>query len=187
MAQDIKDLLKQDQEVQDQQMPSGHESRFLEKLDENFPEHKRPMMYWLNIAASVVIVIALSFGGLKFFKSSSDPVNNSTETVAATKSLGDVSPDLKKVEDYYMANINLELSKVKLTPENKEMFDSFIKRFEDLKDEYNALSLELTENGPNEQTINALIGNLKLRLNLLHRLKEQLKTLNTLEEKQEVI
>ena len=86
-----------------------------------------------------------------------------------------------------MANINLELSKVKLTPENKEMFDSFIKRFEDLKDEYNALSLELTENGPNEQTINALIGNLKLRLNLLHRLKEQLKTLNTLEEKQEVI
>jgi len=105
----------------------------------------------------------------------------------ATKTLGDVSPDLKKVEDYYLANINLELSKVKLTPENKEMFDGYVQRLEDLKNEYNTLSIELTKNGPNEQTINALISNLKFRLNLLHRLKEQLKTLNTLEETQEVI
>ena len=28
---------------------------------------------------------------------------------------------LKRVEDYYLASINLELSKVKLTPENKEL------------------------------------------------------------------
>ena len=77
----------------------------------------------------------------------------------ATKSLGDVSPDLKKVEDYYLANINLELSKIELTPENKDMFDGYVQRLEDLKKEYNTLSIELTENGPNEQTINALIIN----------------------------
>merc|ERR1711974_453883 len=94
------------------------------------------------------------------------------------KSLGDVSPDLKKVEDYYLANINLELSKIKQTPENKELFDGYVIRLAELNQEYKRLSVELTENGPNELTVSALIDNLKLRLNLLYRLKEQLHDLN---------
>jgi len=40
------------------------------------------------------------------------------------------------------------------------------------------LEEELTQSGLNEQTINALIDNLKLRLNLLYRLKEKLSELN---------
>jgi hypothetical protein len=93
-----------------------------------------------------------------------------------------VSPDLKKVEDYYIANINLELSKVKLTKDNKEVFDGYIAQLEELNKEYKRLTVELTENGPNELTVSALIDNLKWRLNLLHRLKEQLNQLNTSEE-----
>ena len=70
---------------------------------------------------------------------------------------------------------------MKLTPENKELFDSYILQLENLKKEYNNLSLELTKNGPDELTIDALISNLKFRLNLMHRLKNQLNKLNTLE------
>ena len=142
----------------------------------------KPQFYWLNVAASVVVFIGLSFGAFTYFGSANGE-NSSviTPTIVATKTLGDVSPDLKKVEDYYLANINLELSKIELTPENKDMFDGYVQRLEDLKKEYKTLSIELTDNGPNEQTINALINNLKFRLNLLHRLKEQLKTLSTLE------
>jgi len=182
MAQDIRDLLKQDLKDEYKQMPKNHESRFLDKLNEALPEKEEPKFTWLNVAASVVILIGLSFGASKYFGSSDGTIpNGTTQTVAATKSLGDVSPDLKKVEDYYLANINLELSKIELTPENKDMFDGYVQRLEDLKKEYNTLSIELTDNGPNEQTINALISNLKFRLNLLHRLKEQLKTLSSLE------
>ncbi|MDO6597657.1 hypothetical protein Q4512_12085 [Oceanihabitans sp. 2_MG-2023] len=187
MAQDIRDLLKQDLQEHNKKMPKNHEARFLDKLNKALPEAQKPKFNWMQIAASVVVFIGLSFGAFKYFNNPAVTIDNNVATVENTKTLGDVSPDLKKVEDYYLANINLELSKVKLTPENKEMFDGYVQRLEDLKKEYGKLSVELTQNGPTEQTINALIDNLKFRLNLLHRLREQLKTLSTLDTNQEVI
>jgi len=50
---------------------------------------------------------------------------------------------------------------------------------DELDREYKRLSIELTEAGPSELTVNALIDNLKFRLNLLYRLRNQLKQLNT--------
>jgi len=88
------------------------------------------------------------------------------------------------VEEYYLASINLELSKLKYTAETKELFDGYLERLNDLNTEYERLGIELTKSGPNEATINALIDNLKLRLNLLYRLKDQLKNLNTSETNQ---
>ena len=90
------------------------------------------------------------------------------------KTLCDLSPNLKKVEDYYLASINLELSKIEVTPRNKELFDGYVDRLQELNTEYQNLTIELNENGPLEETIDALIDNLKLRLSLLSRLKEQL-------------
>ncbi|NNL32405.1 MAG: hypothetical protein HKO80_04275, partial [Flavobacteriaceae bacterium] len=102
------------------------------------------------------------------------PIDN----VANTSSLGEISPQLKKVEDYYLANINLELSKLEYSPENKELFDGYVSRLGELSTAYEQLSQELLNNGPNEQTVTALIDNLKMRLNLLYRLKEKLNELN---------
>jgi len=186
MAQDLKKMFSEDRQKIHNVMPTGHEARFLKKLEEELPATsiKKRFSIW-NIAASAVVLLGLSFGAYQYFKTS--PVIPDDKQQAVTlKSLGDVSPDLKKVEDYYVANINLELANVKLTPENKELFDSYIVRLEELNKEYNRLSVELTENGPNELTVSALIDNLKLRLNLLYRLKEQLNELNTSEEIQNI-
>jgi len=183
--QDIRKLFEIENKLSKAKMPEGHEARFLNKLDEALPVEKKKSSSFgfMRIAASVVILIGLSFGAYKFFET--PPVASqqvvSTETSekdAKMKSLGDISPDLKKVEDYYLANINLELSRVKLTPENKELFDGYVAKLEELNKEYERLSLELTQNGPNELTVSALIDNLKFRLNLLYRLKEQLQDLN---------
>ena len=65
--------------------------------------------------------------------------------------------------------------------ENKEVFDGYIEQLNTLNNEYENLSVELTENGPSELTVNALIDNLKYRLNLLYRLREQLNELNASE------
>ncbi len=183
--QDIRKLFENEVKLSKHKMPEGHESRFLDKLNEALPEQKEKSSSFgfMRIAASIVILIGLSFGAYKVFYT---PPIEGQEVVASEKSdentqmksLGDISPDLKKVEDYYLANINLELSKVKLTPENKELFDSYVLKLEELNKEYEKLSVELTKHGPNELTVSALIDNLKLRLNLLYRLKEQLKDLN---------
>lgn len=185
MAQDIRKLFEAENKLKKHHMPEGHEMRFLNKLDEALPSDsvKRSSFSFMRIAASIVILIGLSFGAYKIFEK--PPVQSlqvvsteESEKDKKMKSLGDISPDLKKVEDYYLANINLELSKVKLTPKNKELFDGYVAKLEELNKEYERLSIELTENGPNELTVSALIDNLKLRLNLLYRLKEQLKDLN---------
>ena len=177
MAQDIRKLFENEPKVINDKMPKGHEVRFLKKLEEELPvKPNKSRFTFLNIAASVVLLIGFSFGAYQFMGSGAEeelPV----ETVAR-KSLGDISPQFKKVEDYYLANINLELSKMKVTPESKELFDGYLEKLDELNKEYIRLEEELTQSGPTEQTVNALIDNLKLRLNLLYRLKEKLSELN---------
>ena len=179
MAQDLKKLFKNEQNLSKQQMSKGHEVRFLDKLDEALPEQQSKSRFsFLNIAASTIVLLGLCFSAYFFGKSDgNDPVKNVVE--ANTNSIESISPQLKKVEDYYLANINLELSKIKYTSETKELFDGYVKRLGDLSKEYELLSDELITSGPNEKTVTALIDNLKLRLNLLYRLKEKLNELNT--------
>ncbi|GAL67466.1 hypothetical protein [Jejuia pallidilutea] len=177
MAQDIRDLFK-NEKVKHEDMPNNHDARFLEKLEQAFPKEKKTPKYsWLSVAASVVVLIGISFGAYYGFQHKKPDVANVLAN-ATTKTLGDVSPDLKKVEDYYLASINLELSKIKPTPETKVIFDGYLEQLNELNKEYKTLSLELTKNGATELTISALIDNLRFRLNLLYRLRDQLKTLN---------
>ncbi|MDO5968836.1 hypothetical protein Q4Q35_03370 [Flavivirga aquimarina] len=179
MARDIRELFKDDK-MSHETMPKNHQERFLKKLDKAMPLATKPKFNKIRIAASVVLFIGLSFGAFKYFQ---PKVNKPTEVVTTktveTKTLGDVSPGLKKVEDYYLASINLELSKMKYTPETKDLFDGYLLQLDELDKEYQRLSVELTESGPSELTVNALIDNLKFRLNLLYRLRAQLKELNT--------
>ena len=176
MAQDIKELFKDDKMALES-MPEKHQDRFLEKLDTAFPEVKKSRFNVFKVAASIVLLICLSFGAYEYFKPEV-PVTQVATAKPTVKTLGDVSPGLKKVEDYYLASINLELSKIKYTPETKDVFDGYLLQLSELDNEYQRLSVELTESGPSELAVNALIDNLKFRLNLLYRLREKLRELN---------
>ena len=187
MAQDIRELFQKEQKNETQaNLSAGHEARFLKKLDAEFSKTSKTTWSWWYIAASIVVVLGVGFGTFKYFQEPENiqVVDTPTDTESnkgeiPTRTLGDISPDLKKVEDYYLANINFELSKVTLTPENKDLIDGYLTQLETLNQEYKRISLELTHSGPNELTVNALITNLKFRLNLMYRLKEQLETLKT--------
>ncbi|WP_296381329.1 hypothetical protein [Winogradskyella sp.] len=180
MAQDLRNLFEEDPKEQHIKMSEGHEARFLQKLGKELPKKTSTNLFsFLNIAASVIVLLGLSYGAFQFFQTpSADPIEPTIVESAGPKTLGAVSPELKKVEDYYLASINLELSKVQLTPENKELFDGYVQRLKELNEEYDRLTLELNDNGPNEETLNALIDNLKFRLNLVMRLKEKLQEFN---------
>jgi len=177
MAQDLRNLFEEDKLAQRAKMSQDHEARFLEKLNKELPVEKKSSGFsFLNIAASVVVLLGLSYGAYKYFNT---PIVEPVKVVDTDlKTLGDVSPDLKKVEDYYLASINLELSKVELTPQNKELFDGYVLRLQELNKEYDKLLEELNESGPNSVTLDALIENLKLRLNLVMRLKDKLEEFN---------
>ena len=175
MAQDLRDLLKVEKIDKSVAMSKGHEDRFLKKLERKLPLQKPKNVFnFLSIAASIVIFIGFSFGIFKYYQSPDKTTEPKTVANTNIKTLGDLSPNLKKVEDYYLASINLELSKIQITPQNKELFDGYVDRLQELNEEYDRLTIELNNNGPMEETIDALIDNLKFRLSLLNRLKVKL-------------
>lgn len=176
MAQDLRKMFENEPKLQGEKMPKGHEARFLQKLDYELPmqvKHNRFSLF--SIAASVVLLIGLGFLGYKFLMPSEGA---SQQEIVESKGIESVSPQLKKVEDYYLANINMELAKLQYSEESKELYDGYVERLDQLSKEYDNLTAELLENGPNERTVTALIDNLKLRLDLLYRLKEKLHELN---------
>ncbi len=178
MARDLRKLFEDEQKEEQFVMNEDHEKRFMELLEKELPKQKKASFYILKIAAAILVLVGI---GTVFYMSRED---SSIKTTIVDKnpgvgartgiSLGDLSPDLKKVENYYVANINLELSKLNISGDNKELVDNYMERLAELNIEYKNLNEELNQIGPNDQTISALIKNLQLRLQLLQKLKEKL-------------
>jgi len=174
-------MFKKDREKQKHTIKNGHEERFLKKMEAAMPVERKPMGGWLKIAASVAVIMCLGIGFL-FFNNDDDNTQtvvdaDTTEEQKSEFTFGDLSPDLKKVENYYVAHINMELAKLEVSPDTKELVDSFMEQLNNLNLEYKTLNTELKELGPNDQTITALIENLQLRLQLLQKLKRKLNEL----------
>ncbi|MEM6685154.1 MAG: hypothetical protein AAF617_05100 [Bacteroidota bacterium] len=188
MAQDIKDLLKKEQLHIQKGLSDGHEARFLERLEAELPQEenkvtKRSFVFY-KVAAAVALLVSLSV--LLYQQFANESLITTTEITdtetqeskeTSLKSLGDISPDLKKIEDYYVASINYELTQVEVSEVGKQLFESYMKQLSKLNEEHKVLQQELTDIGPNEQTVNAMIDNLQFRLKLLYQLKEKLNEL----------
>ncbi len=186
MGQDIRELLKGDKFVSrlDQEVPQGHELRFLQRLEEVAPEKKSRIprfepQKWM-VAASIGLVVG--FGGFLSYKQ----LQQEQLPIVITKkqgnepSLANISPEFKKVEDYYLTSLNVGLSEVSVTNGNKVIVDSYFQQMSNLEKEYKALQKELAM-GSSFRSVNMLIENLKLRLELLEELKNKLRKIKEFE------
>ncbi|QIE60592.1 hypothetical protein G5B37_13765 [Rasiella rasia] len=200
MAQDIRELLRNRPETK-RTMPEDHEMKFEKMLETHFPDQpqqtkRNASFFWLKVAAVAISFLAVSFFGYQYLSGLNGANGNNLEladTEDDTKmdakdilkqpklTLGDLSPDLKKVENFYLTGIDVQLASLETDDENKELIDGYMERISELNEEYNRLNNELTETGPTEATVNALIDNLKLRLDLLFKLKNKLKELKNLD------
>ena len=174
MSKDIREILKNEVE-NTERLSTNHRQRFQQKLMDELhstPSAKKSYQ-WLYIAASIVLLVSL---GIQFYPTNTvDPII--TELPKETQnqiSLGAVSPELKTLESYYINTINYELSQLELTDDTKEFIDGYFAKIGELTNEYKSLTEELNTKGINDNTINALIGNLQLRLQLLKRMQKQL-------------
>lgn len=197
MAQDIRDLMKDTKEG-NSPLSEGHESRFIEKLDRELPEvsaaetKSTGLAFFLKIAA--VLIVA---GGLVWFAFAKAGSETSTQIVSTDSNnaveeerslqLSDLSPQFKKVEDYYLASINVEIARLEITDENKELVDAFLKQLAALDAEYEQLNKEITESGISEEMVNAMVENLKLRLELLAKLKQKLSEVKASQDAVQVV
>lgn len=190
MGRDIRKMMK-DYAPEQSKLSKGHETRFEEKLQQAFPkENNKTSFLWLKVAAMVIIFLGAGYFAYQQWDGveNIEPVlvdnQGVNETLAPQFTLGDLSPDLKKVEEFYTTGINVQLASLQNDSDNKELIDGYLKRINELNKEYEILNKELNEVGPTEATITALIDNLKLRLELLFKLKNKLKELKQLENEQ---
>ena len=188
MGQDIREMFRNEEHLGKEKLSKGHQKRFEARLNEALPVQKKKNNFSSILQIAAVVVVALGIGAFFFFNNGQNPVQNNNqivdtpveeevkeEKVPTTEyRLSDVSPEFKKIEDYYMASVNIQLAKLDMTPENKELIDAFMKKLETLNEEYIALNAEIQETGINEETVEAMIANLQLRLDLLKKLKTKL-------------
>jgi len=167
MEQNLKELFKKNRMVNHTRR-ADHEDLFIERLYEELPVKNKSSFRVLKIAASVVIFVSL--GIASYFLINQEEKLDNHELV-----LSSISPYLKEIEGYYVANINLTLSEIKDSNESQPMVDRYMKRFDILKEEYKSLIAEINEEGPSTMSINALINNLKKQLELLQVLKIEIK------------
>ncbi len=185
MGRDIRELFKEDEPWTSDKLSKGHAKRFEAKLEKALPKQKKRNSYtFVKMGAIFIFIIGIG----AFFLDREIPKNNNTPVVSTPEieekknetpvrefQLSEVSPEFKKIENYYLAGINLEMAKLEVNPSNKALIDSFMSKMAELNNEYKRLNTEFNENGLNEQTIEAMVQNLQFRLDLLYKLKNKLK------------
>jgi hypothetical protein len=187
MAQDIRKMLKENQ-AGGPKLSEGHEARFEGKLKTLEAKKNNHSFFWLKIAAVGILLLSLGYFGMQQLSKNETPevqvadIKDVKDTPQFT--LGDISPDLKKVEDFYLTGINVQLASLQITEENKDLMDGYMSRMDELNKEYASLNSEMNNVGPSEATVTALIDNLKLRLELLFKLKNKLKELKNIENEE---
>lgn len=182
MKQDLRELFKKEREQQKPVLRDGHKQRFEALLEEELPrETETNRFLFLKLAASVVILLGI--GWLFYPVSGPDPSQQVVESPVDIQQeavpdkvfdLHEVAPEFEKIENFYLASLNLELANLEVNDRTRGMIDSFMHQLAGLDKEYQRLNEELYEYGANSQTLEAMINNLQFRLELLKQVKSRM-------------
>lgn len=166
MQGNIKDTIKKDFKETNYELSKNHRTNFENKLKKELHQTNKNKFTIIKIAASIIFLISI----VVFTTKKTSNKNNAIENY----SLGSLSPELEKIENYYTNAISYELTQLEINDENKPVLDKYLNKLGQLTKQYNEESTQLNIDEINEKTINSLIDNLQLRLQLLLQLKEQL-------------
>lgn len=175
----MKDLRKDfDYAIGSHKMSHGHEEKFKQRLHKEFGEKPKKNLSAIYKLAALSIIVALST--VLVINHTYKISENTSEKNSQVSSigLGDVSPDLKTIEDYYLTSIKLELATLETTQDHEAMVNSYLEELKIINQVYKELEQDLNEFGVTEDIVNAMINNLQLRLELLQDLKQKLNHLN---------
>jgi hypothetical protein len=169
----IDEIIRENKEFFEDAEPSkGHLERFNTKLELRFQKvaPKRSIVPYLLKAAVVTLLVTLS--SLYTWDHFLRPASSRT-------TLGQVSPQYKEVESYYIHQVNMmegELVNVDLknNPEQKEML---LKEMKGMDSVYVSLQKELKANPNDERIINAMIEHYQTKLEVMNFIISQLKAI----------
>jgi hypothetical protein len=167
----IEDLIRSNRDYFEDEEPSeGHFERFQMKLEKRFQTGgiKRSIVPYLLKAAVVTLLVTLS--SLWTWDHFIRPDRGRT-------ALGDVSPQYKEVENYYIHQVKLVESEIttidiSANPGQKKMLKQ---EMESMDSVYVQLQKELKANPNDERIINAMIEHYQTKLEVMSFIVNQLK------------
>ena len=170
---DIEEIIRKNKDSFDGAEPSeGHSERFKRKLEMRFSVTtvKRSIVPYLLRAAVVTLLVTLS--SLWTWDHFIRPERN-------RMTLGDVSPQYKEVENFYVHQVNMMESEIvnidlKNNPEQKKILLSEMKSMDSV---YVQLQKELKSNPDDERIINAMIEHYQTKVEVMSYIVSQLKAI----------
>ncbi|MCM5663112.1 hypothetical protein [Galbibacter mesophilus] len=182
----IEELFEKLEGQWDNEVPNtGHENRFLEKLEANknnkhtIKKNGSNKWVWLSIAASVVVLMIV---GIQFFKSPTDAVN----------AIAEEPTEVQKTQFYFASIISEEMEKIEAesTPETKKIVSDAMLQIQKLEKDYKKLEEDLANDGNSKKILHAMIINFQTRISLLEDVLDQIeevKNLNTSNNENQII
>ena len=184
----LEDIIRNNRDFFEDAEPSdGHFERFNRKLEMRFQAitPKRSIVPYLLRAAVVTLLVTLS--SLWTWDHFIRPGNS-------RMTLGDVSPQYKEVENYYIHQVNMvegEIGNIDLK-NNPEQKSILLDEMRSMDSVYVSLQKELKANPGDERIINAMIEHYQTKLEVMTYIVNQLKTIrnenqNTTENEKAII
>jgi len=169
----IEEITRSNRDIWDNREPEeGHFERFSVKLELRRQARtvRRSIVPYLLKAAVVTLLVTLS--SLWTWDHFIRPENNRMR-------LGEVSPQYKEVENYYLHQVNMmedEIvnTEIQNSPEQKQILISELKSMDSV---YVSLQKELKANPNDERIISAMIEHYQTKLEVMTYIVDQLKTI----------
>jgi hypothetical protein len=168
---DIEEIISSNKNLFEGAEPSdGHFEKFTRKLEKRFHKSSRTISivpYLLRAAVVVLLVTLSSLWTWDHF------IRPGSQRMA----LGDVSPQYKEVENYYVHQVSImegEIINIDLEndPQQKEIF---LQEMESMDSTYIQLQKELKANPNDERIINAMIDHYQTKIDVMSYILNQLK------------
>jgi hypothetical protein len=168
----IEDIIRNNRDLFEDKEPSeGHFDRFSVKLEIRcHARAKRSIVPYLLRAAVVTLLVTLS---------SLWTWDHFIRTGSSRMTLGQVSPQYKEVENYYLHQVSLMEGEITNTDLNNNpgQKNMLIKEMKSMDSVYVSLQKELKTNPNDERIINAMIEHYQTKLEVMTYIVSQLKTI----------
>jgi hypothetical protein len=168
----IEELIRNNKDLFEDKEPSeGHFDRFSVKLEIRcHTKAKRSIVPYLLRAAVVTLLVTLS---------SLWTWDHFIRTGSSRMTLGQVSPQYKEVENYYIHQVSLMEGEIVNTDlkNNPDQKETLMKEMKSMDSVYVSLQKELKVNPNDERIINAMIEHYQTKLEVMTYIVNQLKTI----------
>lgn len=178
MDKDKKWFKEQDWDLQE--LPNGHRSRFLEKLQQATSETAsvtdtepkvRSLQPWFKWSLVAGLALLVGISAFNFNTSSSND-------------LSDVSPELAETQAFFTSAIQTELAQLEKekSPETQRLVADTKSQLNDLEQEYRVLKNNLIDSGYNKTVVAAMIQNFQARIDLLETAMQHIESFKELKQ-----